>query len=109
MFRRARAAGDCVVATAFAVLGCGKILGIDEYTAAPGGEGPKDAAPAVADAAPRYPSKWFRFSFATSECAACSDDNCRDKELACASDPDCNAWAKCRAACSDAKCIAGCP
>lgn len=101
------------------VVGCGKVLGIDEYRVGgpsgnPGGRseaGVRDAASreASTDASPAYFSKDFKVGFASAECGACSDQHCKAAEINCGLIPDCYDWAICRAACTDAKCIAQCP
>jgi hypothetical protein len=84
-------------------MGCGMILG--EYKVGK----PEDSHPGDAGTS-QYVSNISGLQFATAACGKCTDQSCEQEETDCALDPDCKAWAKCRAACgNDPKCIAGCP
>src|SRR5438046_2040267 len=85
------------------VMGCGKILGLDDYRVAP--KAPQ------AEAGPyRIDAECGGFGFTTAECTACIGNACCPEGRACANDPTCQLFVSCDGKCNpdDEKCLGQC-
>jgi hypothetical protein len=91
------AGATSILSVAWAISGCGQILGVDEYHVAQ--KAPENTGNTVCG-----------LSYGTNACAACARTTCCDEATACAANAACNAYETCLGACprGDAACRARC-
>lgn len=92
--RRRFAWSWAAVATTMLAAGCGQILGVDDFRAAP----PPSRNTGDGDAAARVTGALFDFDRAG--CSACTMKYCEPEARACVAEPTCQDFWSCRAACA---------